>query len=168
MEAVHCECRLTFRSNLRLLNLAHFDSFSSNWPNRKKEHFSPESSYSCRQAAFLIEKLQHCRVGIERVYSCLFVCLFVKKKKKKRFSLLGQSSFRNTFGVFFSSGSHQSVSACLCVSHSYNLLMMLSLLLASWMHFEVSPGRGEGRYIFSWLHHLHKFVPAHTLMPRNL
>ena len=37
-----------------------------------------------------------------RVCSWLFVCL---KKEKKWFSLLGQSSFLNTFGVFFSSGS---------------------------------------------------------------
>lgn len=99
MEAVHSECRLTFRSNLRLLNLAHFDSFSSNWPNRKKEHFSPESSYSCRQAAFLIEKLQHCRVGIERVYSCLFVCLW-KKKEKEIFSPGAEQFPKHIWSVF--------------------------------------------------------------------
>ena len=84
----------------------------------KGKSFFPKQTCSCRACCST-------EWGICTLWSgegkCVAVCLFgtkqkKKKRKKERFSLLGQSSFLNTFGVFFSSGSAAiCVHACVCV-----------------------------------------------------
>lgn len=99
----------------------------------------------------------------ERMESvCLFVCL--GQRGKKRFSLPGLSSFLNTFGVFFSSGSAAiCVCVCVCVPQLHfvdDAVTAVGILDASQSLYRQKQG---GRYIFSCVRHTH--TQTHILWP---
>lgn len=89
---------------------------------------------------------------------CVAACLFVWDKigegGEKKIPPRVEQFPKHIWSVFLKwLSSNLCLCAFVCVCHRCILLMMLSVLLASWMHTRVSPGKRWRRYISSCVRH---------------